>query len=88
MIPRVFLGFYTSFKLDNKQMQCRSINNMKLKKALLKTLTLLRKCLIKFLENSLKHILGDETMLKVKGRQGLLQNQAKTWALPHKTPPN
>jgi hypothetical protein len=29
-----------------------------------------------------------ETMLKSQVRQGLPQNQAKTWAPPHKTPPN
>jgi hypothetical protein len=33
MIPRVFLGFYTSSKLENKHMQCRNTDNMKLKKA-------------------------------------------------------
>jgi hypothetical protein len=51
---------------------------MKLKKALLKTLTLLRKCLIKSLENLLKHRLGNETILDRHGKHGLPQNQAKT----------
>ena len=69
-------------------MQCRNINNIKLKDALLKTLTLLRKCSIKSLENSLKHMLGNKTMLKRQVRQGLPQNQVKTWASPHKTLPN
>jgi hypothetical protein len=34
MLPRIFLGFYTSSKLTNKHMQHKNINNMKLKKAL------------------------------------------------------
>jgi hypothetical protein len=69
-------------------MQRRNIINMKLKKALLKTLTLFRKCLINSLENLLKHRLENETMLNGLGRQGLSQNQAKIWALFHKTPSN
>ena len=40
------------------------------------------------MENSLKHMLGNETMLKRQIRQGLPQNQAKTWAYPHKTSSN
>jgi hypothetical protein len=88
MIPRIFLGFYISSKLENKHMQRRNIINMKLKKFFLKTLTLLRKCLINSLENLLKHRLENETMLNTQGRQGLPQNQAKTWAPSHKTPSN
>ena len=44
MLPRIFLDFYTSSKLENKHMQCRNANNMKLKRLLLKTLTLSWKC--------------------------------------------
>ena len=69
-------------------MQRRNINNMKLKRLILKRLKLVRKCLINSLENLLKYSLGNETMLNRQGRQELPQNQAKTWALPHKTPPN
>jgi hypothetical protein len=45
-------------------MQRKNIINTKLKRPILKTLTLLRKDLINFLENSLKHMLGNETILK------------------------
>jgi hypothetical protein len=69
-------------------MQRRNIINMKLKRLILKTLKLLKKCLINSLENSLKHMLGNETMLKRQIKQGLSQNQAKTWAFLHKTPSN
>jgi hypothetical protein len=58
MIHMVFLGFYTSSKLENKHMKRVNINNMKLKMLILKILTLLRKYLINSLENSLKHMLG------------------------------
>ena len=34
MIPRVFLGFYTSSKLTNKHMQRENINNIELKETL------------------------------------------------------
>jgi hypothetical protein len=61
---------------------------MKLKRLILKTLKLLRKCLINSLENSLKHMLGNETILKRQVRLGLPQNQVKTWAPPHNTPSN
>ena len=40
------------------------------------------------MENSLKHMLENETMLKWQVRQGLPQNQSKTWAPYHKTAPN
>ena len=33
MLPRIFLGFYISSKLTNKQMQRRNLNNIKLKEA-------------------------------------------------------
>ena len=36
MIPRVFLGFYTSSKLTKKHMQRGDINNMKLKEVIWK----------------------------------------------------
>ena len=88
MISRLFLGFYTFSKLENKYMKHRNINNMKLKRLILKILTLLRKCLVNSLKNLLKHRLGNESMLNRRGRQGLHQNQAKTWVPSYKTPSN
>jgi hypothetical protein len=67
MLPRIFLGFYISYKLENKHMQRRNVNNMKLKRLILKTLTLLRK-LRNSLENLLRNRLGNETMLNRYGR--------------------
>jgi hypothetical protein len=48
-------------------MQRRNVNNMKLKRLILKTLTLLRK-LRNSLENLLRNRLGNETMLNRYGR--------------------
>jgi hypothetical protein len=88
MLPRIFLGFCISSKLENKHIKCKNINNTKLKRLISKTLTLLRKCLINSLENLVKHRLGNETKLNRQGRQGLPQNQAKIWSPLHKTSPN
>ena len=55
VLPRIFIGFYIFSKLENKHMPPRNIDNMKLKRLILKILTLLRKCLINSLENLLKH---------------------------------
>ena len=47
MLLRIFLGFYTSSKLENKHMQHKNINNMKLKKVYFENINIFKEMINK-----------------------------------------